>query len=104
VAALLGVAALGAIVVSVFNAQLQGAMSNSMLDGMEQQLILEQSNRLLGIQIPQSFSTVAWEFLIRSIRSAFVSDFRWAMGVSVVLAVTSTVISFFTIHNRSVQD
>jgi MFS family permease len=99
VAALMGVAALGAIVISIFNTELTTAIIGSSLSGAEKEVILAQTERLLGIRIPDTFSAVARETTADMIKTAFVSGFRWAMGISAALAVVSAVISFFTIHN-----
>ena len=104
VAALMGVAALGALVISIFNSELAAAIAGSSLSGAEKDVILGQTARLLGIQIPETFSAIARETTTQIIKAAFVSGFRWAMGISAALAVVSAVIAFFTIHNRRPGD
>ncbi len=99
VAGLLAVALLGAIVVSLFTAQLHNKITTSPLKPSEQQQILAQSNKLAGIELPSSFTPQTKAIAQSAIEDAFIYAFRWAMGINALLAFLSAVIAFFTIHN-----
>ncbi len=99
VAALMAVAVLGAVVISIFTAGLNDAISASSLTGEEQGQILSQSDKLGGITIPDSFDESARQLARTAIRESFIYSFRWAMVSSAVLALIGAIISFITIHS-----
>jgi EmrB/QacA subfamily drug resistance transporter len=99
IAALLAIAALGAIVLSTFSARLSDTLTSSGLTQENQGQILAQSDKLGGIDIPDNFDRNAQESAGLAIRESFVYGFRWAMVVCAVLALSGAFISFFSIHS-----
>jgi TRAP-type uncharacterized transport system fused permease subunit len=98
IAALLAVAALGAIVISAFSTRLNDTLSASTLTQVEQEQISAQSDKLGGIVIPETFDETAQTLADQSIRESFVYGFRWAMGVCAALALAGSLVSLVTIH------
>jgi hypothetical protein len=103
VAALMAVAVLGAVVISIFAAGLNDSISASNLTGEEQRQILSQSDKLGGITIPDSFDESARQLARTAIRESFIYGFRWAMIISAVLALIGALISLVTIHSPPTQ-
>jgi EmrB/QacA subfamily drug resistance transporter len=99
IAALLAVAILGAIIISVFTARLDDTITTSNLTTPEKEQILNQSEKLGGIVIPDSFSEAARQVAESAVRDSFVYGFRWAMGICVVLAFTGAAVSYVLIHS-----
>ena len=98
IAALLAIAALGAIVLSTFSARLSDTLDSSDLTQENREQILAQSDKLGGIDIPDNFDRNAQETAALAIRESFVYGFRWAMVLCAVLALSGAFISFFSIH------
>jgi EmrB/QacA subfamily drug resistance transporter len=98
IAALLAIAALGAIVISTFSARLNDTLSSSGLSEEGQEQILVQSDKLGAIDIPDDFGRTSEELAARAIRESFAYGFRWAMVVCAVLALCGAFVSFFSIH------
>jgi EmrB/QacA subfamily drug resistance transporter len=98
IAALMAIAVLGAVVISAFSARLDDALSASTLTRQEQEQILGQSDSLGGIVVPDSFDEATRKTATRAVKESFVHGFRWAMGVSAVLACAGALVSFVTIH------
>jgi len=97
VAALMAIAALGAVVVSLFSVQLQGHLNASDLTAGEQKQIIDQADRLGGIEIPLSFAKPDRLWARGAIGGSFLTGFRWAMAIGSILALLSSVIAFYTI-------
>jgi EmrB/QacA subfamily drug resistance transporter len=97
-AGLMAVAVLGAIAISTFALQLQETVNASALTVEEQRQIIVQSDKLGGIEIPDSFGQDARSVAQEAIRGSFVFGFRWAMGVCAALALAAAIISTITIH------
>lgn len=99
IAALMAIAILGGIVISLFTTQLDKTINASTLNDEEKNQILSQSNKLGGIEIPSTFDSNARIITKNAVNESFIYGFRWAMGVSALLALLSTIISIFTIRN-----
>ena len=99
IAALLAIAILGAVIVSVFTARLDETITTSSLTTPEQEQILNQSEKLGGIVIPDSFTEAARQVAESAVRDSFVYGFRWAMGICVALAFAGAAVSFVLIHS-----
>ncbi len=99
VAGLLGIAVLGAVVISTFNARLVDALDLSSLTMEQKQVILEQSEKLGGITIPDTFDELARLEARRAVQTSFAYGYRWAMGVCAGLAFVSVFVSAATIRN-----
>lgn len=100
IAALLAVALLGAIVASVFSSVLSHKLSTSHLETNERQQILDQKNNLAEIVIPQSFAQDKQIEARTYVEDAYLSGYRWAMGIGALLALLSSIIAVFTIRNE----
>ncbi|HWY80090.1 MAG TPA: MFS transporter [Candidatus Sulfotelmatobacter sp.] len=103
VAGLLAVALLGLIVISLFRTQLSKHMTSSSFTNDERYQIMTQKNKLGGIIIPENFSIQKRFYIQNAVEDSFIYCFRWAMGINALLAFLSAVISFFTIHNKSLK-
>jgi EmrB/QacA subfamily drug resistance transporter len=100
VAGLLAVALLGVVVLWIFKEQLSNLILKSNLTAPQQQQIMTQQNKLGGIAMPGNFSNQTKIVAKNTIETSFVYGFRWATGINAALALLSTLISFFTIHNK----
>lgn len=101
IAALLAIALLGAIVASVFSSSLTQSMQGSTMATQEKQQILTQNNDLGAIDIPATFSKARQEETKTHIEDAFLSGYRWAMGIGASLAFLSSIIAMLTIQNKN---
>jgi hypothetical protein len=99
VAALMAVAALGAIILSSFNSHLAAGLSGSGLSLDEQREILGQAASLGDITIPAGLASEASLAAEQAIASSFASAFRRAMAVSAGLALAGALVSVRTIRN-----
>ena len=98
IAALMAVAVLGAVIISVFVTHLNSAIFNLDLSQIQQEQILSQSDKLGGIIIPDTFNATDHILVENAIKESFTRGFRWAMGVSSVLAFIGAVMSFLTLQ------
>jgi EmrB/QacA subfamily drug resistance transporter len=92
IAALLAVAILGAIMISVFSASLQHEITAISLSPGQQSTIISQSGKLAGITIPSTFDAGSRELANQAIATSFVSGYRWSMGICAVLALLACAI------------
>lgn len=99
IAALLAVALLGAIVLSLFSSNLTKSLASSQLSQVERQQILEQKNKLGGIEIPKTFHANTKQQAEQIIEASFIDGFRLAMYINASLALLSAIVAFFTIRN-----
>ena len=99
IAALMAVAVLGAIMLSIFSSHLTGIITTSSLKQAEQGQILSQLDKLGGIVIPDTFRGTTRLVVRQAITDSFVYAFRWAMGISASLALTGALVSVRTIRN-----
>jgi len=102
IAALMAIAVLGAVVISLFTNNLNETISASALNNQEKTQILSQSDKLGGIEIPTNFNDNDRTTAQNAVNESFVFGFRWAMGISAFLALLSSVIAFFTINRKSI--
>lgn len=100
IAALMAIAVLGAIMISVFTGHFTRAVRVSSLDSEEKIQMLSQATKLGGIVIPDAFGQIARIEAQRAVRESFVSGFRWVMGISAFLAFLSAVIAAVTIRSK----
>lgn len=99
IAALFGIALLGAILVSMFASNLQERLHASNLPQKQQQEVLQQNNKLLNITLPEKSTFLQKQEMRSAIDTAFIYGFRWIMGINALLAFFSAVIASITIHN-----
>ena len=79
ISTLLTIAVLGLIMISVFNSQLNSLIQTLQIDTYQKQIILEQSNNLAEIKIPDNFTNDAKIAINNIIKTSFVSGFSWIM-------------------------
>jgi EmrB/QacA subfamily drug resistance transporter len=103
IAGLLAVALLGLIVVTLFEGQLLQKITAAPMSDIAKHQIMIQQDKLGGIEIPQSFNSQTKQTAQNSIDTSFIYGFRWAMGINAALALLSSIISFFTIHNKKTK-
>ncbi|MBA3723361.1 MAG: MFS transporter [Candidatus Levybacteria bacterium] len=100
VASLLAIALLGAVMVTTFSAELKENITHTNLTTSQKQQIIEQKDKLGGIQIPTAFDTSSQHIAKETIDNAFLYAFKIVMGISAALALLGAVISFTMIHNK----
>jgi EmrB/QacA subfamily drug resistance transporter len=100
VASLLAIALLGAVMSATFSTQLTQSITTSSLSSVQQEQILDQRDRLGGIEVPNTFSASSASVANAAIDNAFLASFRAVMIISAALAFLSAIIAFFTIHNK----
>jgi len=98
IAALMTVAILGAVVISVFVTHLTSVILNLDISQVQQEQILSQSDKLGGIIIPKTFNTSDRILVENAIKESFVRGFRWAMGISSSMAFIGAVISLVALQ------
>jgi len=104
VAALMAIAILGAVVVSLFTIRLNNEVYASLLNPEEKIQILSQADKLGGITIPVEFKEEERVVAQTIVKESFVYGFRWAMGIAAFLALLSAIIAFFMIHNPLLEN
>lgn len=97
IAALIAIALLGAVILTVFQVQLENQISQAELSTEERGQILAQKDKLGGITIPKEFGEEKALVARQIVEGSFVSGFQQAMIISGVLAFLASLISFFTI-------
>ncbi len=97
IAGLLAVALLGAICLFLFTLKLDSSIRASRLNQTEKKQILEQKDKLAGIEIPRSFSPDAKVLAKNEIEDSFVYSFRYVMGINAFLAFLSATVAYFII-------
>jgi hypothetical protein len=63
-------------------------------------LLWEQRSKLAGMRVPAQVDAVAAASLTRAVRLAFVTGFRWVMGLSVALALLSALSAWLAIDGK----
>src|SRR5476651_1450097 len=82
IAGLLAVAILGLIVVTLFKGQLHQTVMSSSMNNSARYAIMNQQDKLAGIQIPQNFTHQMKNIAQNAIDDAFIYGFRWAMSIN----------------------
>ena len=82
------------LALSFVSSSAQGAIYSSSLSSEQKVLILEQTNKLGGIEIPPTFGEEASVEAKGIIHESFVSGFRIVMGINVLLALSASFFSF----------
>jgi len=105
VSGLMAIALLGALMATDFHSSLNTALSNSNLTEIEQTLILDQSDKVGGVEIPSTFDNSSNEEARQAIQGSFVHAFRQAMWLCSTFAFISAFVSVIFIRNpKSVQE
>jgi len=101
VAALMSIAILGAIIISSFSVKLTENVGNLPLQADKKIQILEQSDKLAGIEIPEEFDGDETNYAKTAVKESFIYGFRIAIWLSALLALISAGISWYMIRNPS---
>lgn len=99
IAALMAVAILGVAVLTAFSSHLNDTLSASGLSEPEQTQILNQADKLGGIDVPETFNPTSRLAAENAIEESFVYGFRRAVRICSLLAFASAVIAFLIIRN-----
>ena len=87
--------------ISVFNSQLNSLIQTLQIDTYQKQIILEQSNNLAEIKIPENFTNDAKIAINNIIKTSFVSGFAWIMRVCAFIALLASITSTITIEKNN---
>jgi EmrB/QacA subfamily drug resistance transporter len=100
-ASLLAIALLGIIVVGIFTTSLESQLAAlSLPDGIHQ-AILQQSDRLAGIEIPRGVGAGVQASIKQAVNESFIAAFRVVMLISAGLAIASALISWIMISGKT---
>ncbi len=99
-AGLIAIAVFGIIVLAVFSSVLAGHLSSVTLSTGAHQSILQQQNKLVGIEIPPGLSDATHTDVQNAIKESFITSFRVIMLVSAALAVCSSLSSLLLIEGK----
>jgi EmrB/QacA subfamily drug resistance transporter len=97
IASLLAVAVCGAIMLSVFKARLEPALSATDLSQPDKQAIYRQRNQLAQIQLPSTLGSEQTAQARRSIDDSFVAGYRSVTLLSALLSAISALIAWMTL-------
>ncbi len=89
VAALLAVAVFGGVMAWAFQGALDEALRAAKLPDELVRLVQAQRSRLAAVELPSGIDPASTAAIQRAVADAFVSGFRWVMGISAALAVAS---------------
>jgi EmrB/QacA subfamily drug resistance transporter len=99
IASLLAIALMGAIIISAFTSQLNLRIRQTNLLSIQQEKIFEQSQKLLSIEIPESF-TLAEKLAVKQVVNAsFVDGYHSSMLFASACVFLSVLVGFLTIKN-----
>ncbi len=98
VAAVMAVAALGAVILAAFSARLTEKIDSSGLTAPQKIEIIDQSSKLGGITLPGDLGAAERQATDSAIDVSFVYGYRWVMGVCAGLALSSSLVAFITIR------
>ena len=99
ISGLMAIAILGALMATVFKSSLNTTLSHAKLTKEQQMQILDQADKVGGVEIPGTFDNTAAVEARQAIQESFVDAFRWAMGVCAALASLSALVSVIIIRN-----
>ena len=107
-ASLLAIALLGIIVVGIFTSSLESQLAAVNLPTGVHQAIVQQADRLAGIEIPRGVGTGVQASIKQAVNESFIAAFRLVMLISAGLAIASALISWIMISgktsNRTVEN
>lgn len=100
IAALLSIAMLSLVVLSVFNKGLDKRVAMLKLPPSVAQTLNQERTKLAGAEVPPGLSNEVSELLHRAIAESFVDGFRLVMFIAVGLALASALIALLTIKGN----
>ena len=99
-AGLIAIAVFGIIVLAVFSSSLASHLTAVSVPAGIHQSIIEQQNKLVGIEIPAGVSAATHTAVQRAIAESFITSFRVIMLLSSALAVCSSLSSLLLIEGK----
>jgi len=100
VAALLAIAIFGSVMAWAFDHRLDDAMRLAELPDGLTALVHSQRSKLAAVELPAGLDTVTAAAVHRAVSEAFISGFRWVMGISAALALASSLAAMVLISAR----
>ncbi|WP_457320529.1 MFS transporter [Roseateles sp. P5_E11] len=92
-AGVLAIAALGALMAWAFGVALRGQLDHHGVPAAVASLVLEQQSRLAAIELPRDIDAATRAAAQSAIHEAFISGYRWVMGVSAALCVLGAAVA-----------
>lgn len=99
-AGLLAIAVLGAVMVSSFTTHLHDIIQTSSLSPRKQEQILNQSDKLGGVKIPECFNEEDRRSAEKTLEKSYIYGFRLVMFIGAGLALLGGLVSIKTIPKR----
>ena len=99
-AGLIAIAVFGIVVLAVFSSSLASHLSSMLVPAGIHNSIIEQQNKLVGIEIPAGISDATHTAVQRAIAESFITSFRVTMLISSALAVCSSLSSLLLIEGK----
>lgn len=100
VAALLAVAVFGSVMAWAFEPALREALQAAGLPGELVATVEAQRSRLAAVELPPGIAPASAAAIQQAVAGAFVSGFRWVMGISTALALASSLTAAALISAR----
>jgi len=97
ISTMIAVSVVGALLISVFTSSLVSNIDDSELTAEQADAIISQKNKLAAIEIPADFDEPAKIAAESAVAQSFLDGYKWAMAVSIILALLSSVVAFFMI-------
>ena len=102
-AGLIAIAVFGIVVLVVFSSSLASHLSILPIPTGVHQALIEQQNKLVGIEIPVGVSTATHSAVQQAIAESFITSFRVIMLIASVLALCSSLSSLLLIEGKRPQ-
>ncbi len=102
-AGLLAIAVFGIVVLAIFSSSLASHLSILSVPAGVQQALIEQQNKLVGIEIPAGVSTTTHAAVQQAIAKSFITSFRVIMLIASALALCSSFSSLLLIEGKQPQ-
>ena len=97
ISTMIAVSVVGALLISVFTSSLVSNIDDSELTAEQADAILSQKDKLAAIEIPADFDERAKIAAKNAVAQSFLDGYKWTTGVSIILALLSSVVAFFMI-------
>jgi hypothetical protein len=100
-AGLLAIAGFGVLMTSLFEATLETQLHALSIPAELRDAIWRERSQLAGARVPDGIDPTSAAALTRAVQFSFVAGFRWVMGVSAGLALSSAVAAWLSIDGRT---
>ncbi len=101
VAGVMAIAVIGAILISIFQAEFIKSVNNLNIDPDIKHELIRNSDKMSGMILPESLDATSKNEVQLAIERSFVEGFRWSMGIMAVLAVLAGIVSYFSIKKKA---